>query len=267
MIREPIVAGKFYPNNRDELLEMLEEFCVKKEFKYDAYGVISPHAGYIFSGSVAGEVFSSVNLPSKFIILCPNHTGFGSPLSIMSSGKWLTPLGEAKIDEELANLLKEMSNDLEENSLAHKFEHSLEVQLPFIQYLKGNNFTFVPICVGTSDLNSLINLGEVIGDVLKNDRDLLVVASSDMTHYESAEKAEKKDFLAIKEMEKLDVEGFYTVIRENSISMCGFAPATIMMTAVKMAGAKKGKLLKYTNSGDVIGDYKSVVAYAGLVFI
>ncbi len=267
MIRDAVVSGKFYPADRNELISMLRNFCPQKDFKYKAYGVISPHAGYIFSGSVAGEVFSSVLLPSKFIILCPNHTGFGTPLSIMSSGKWVTPLGDVEIDETLAKKLKALDNNLEEDILAHKFEHSLEVQLPFLQYLKENHFTFVPICVGTADFDTLIKLGDAIGKILSEDDDLLVVASSDMTHYESAESAKKKDFLAIEKMEELDVDGFYRTIREYSISMCGFAPATITMTAVKMAGAKKGKLVKYTNSGDVLGDYSSVVAYAGMVFV
>jgi len=267
VIREPAVAGKFYPDDRGELLSMLENFCKKEEEKYSAFGVVSPHAGYIFSGKVAGEVFSSVKLPEKFVILCPNHTGFGSPLSIMSKGAWRTPLGLAKIDEELSNLLKSDMNELQEDPLAHRFEHSLEVQLPFIQFFKGDNFSFVPICVGTSNYDLLVKLGESMGNLLKKGEDFLIVASSDMTHYEDSESAKRKDFLAIEKMENLDVEGFYRTIREYSISMCGFAPVTAAMVASKIAGAKRGKLIKYTNSGDVIGDYSSVVAYAGIVFI
>jgi len=235
--------------------------------KLAALGCIVPHAGYMYSGHVAGAVFARLQLPRRYIILCPNHTGRGQPLAIMSEGAWETPLGEASVDGELASALKAAFPLLREDAEAHRDEHALEVQLPFLQNLLPN-FSFVPIAVGTSRYDVLEQLGEAIGDVLAVQKEpVLLVASSDMNHYESDEITRIKDRRALDRILELDPRGLYDVVTKQQVTMCGFGPAIAMLTAAKRRGARGAQLIKYATSGDVSGDRNLVVGYAGVAVV
>ena len=265
MQREPAVAGQFYPDNIVALTKMLEDFCPQNAQKEVAPGIMVPHAGYVFSGAIAGQVYSRVEIPDQVILLGPNHHGVGHPGAVYATGSWKTPLGEIAINEALALSLIEESSVLQADSTAHKFEHSLEVQVPFIQYLNPNA-TLVPICLGHQQLKQLVSIGESIAKVVKNSPDpILLIASTDMTHFESAESALYKDRLALDCVETLDAEGLFRTVVEQRISMCGFLPTVVLLTAAKMLGALQGEIVVYGNSGDVTQDYNDVVAYAGAV--
>jgi len=266
-VRHPAVAGQFYPGDPEQLLRDVRRYSTAPGDKLHARGCVVPHAGYMYSGHVAGAVFGRLALPLRFIILCPNHTGFGEPLAVMSQGAWLTPLGEATIDTELAESLKKDLPLLREDSLAHRSEHALEVQLPFLQELSPG-FTFVPITVGTGQFEVLSALGIVIAKVIAaSGSDVLVVASSDMNHYESDEETRVKDALAIEQMLTLNPRGLYDTVKFEHISMCGYGPAVAMLTAAQRLGATRAELIKYATSGDVSGDYDAVVGYAGIAVL
>lgn len=269
IIRAPAVAGRFYPGNARHLREQVESFTTPPaetpvEAKIRALGCVVPHAGYMYSGHVAGAVYGRLNLPQHYIILCPNHTGMGEPLAIMSAGAWHTPLGDAMIDTELAEKLKSSLPLLSEDQAAHRYEHALEVQLPFLQVL-APGFTFVPITVGTSNYDVLSALGTVIGNqIAKPEEPILIIASSDMNHYESDSITRVKDHKAIDQLLALDPRGLYEVVHTGDISMCGYGPAVIMLTAARKLGATKAELVRYATSGDVSGDRDTVVGYAGV---
>jgi AmmeMemoRadiSam system protein B len=264
MIREAAVAGQFYPANPASLRRILESCLQQREERLEAMAVVSPHAGYVYSGAVAGAVYSAVCLPSRLIVLGPNHTGRGAPLSLFPVGSWRTPLGLAAIDSEMNRILLESCPELREDHAAHQREHSLEVQLPFLQFLLPE-FTFSAVCVGTGDYSLLDSLGHSIARVVESLREpVLIVVSSDMTHYEAATVAREKDRLAIDRVIAVDPHGLYQTVVENDISMCGFAPAVAALTACQDLGAKAGRLIRYSNSGDVTGDHQSVVGYAGM---
>jgi len=266
-IRLPAVAGKFYPADSRELRSEIEAFTRSAENaeqkKPRALGCVAPHAGYVYSGAVAGEVYRCLELPARYVILCPNHTGRGEPLAIMSTGAWRTPLGDVPIDEKLASDLKARFSLLAEDEAAHRFEHALEVQLPFLQVLHPN-FRFVPITVGSSYYEVLSALGIAIASVIRSGEDTLVIASSDMNHYESDSVTRVKDRRAIDRILELNPRGLYDVVREEKISMCGYGPTVAMLTAALKLGAKKAELLRYATSGDVSGDREMVVGYAGI---
>jgi MEMO1 family protein len=288
MLRQPAVAGYFYPGSAESLRKQVEGFVVSGAEKIKAIGILSPHAGLIYSGSVAGAVYSKVKLPDTFVLIGPNHTGLGAPVSLMASGSWETPLGRVDIDESLAALILSKSSRIREDSLAHLQEHSLEVQLPFIQYFK-DTFKIVPIQMLDTRLETCLEVGRAVAEAIKERRgqraegrggdedksairnpqsaihDVLIVASSDMSHYEPAAAAKEKDFKAIEQILKLDAEGLSHVVREHGITMCGYGPAVVMLAASKALGAAKAELIKYTNSGEVSGDYAQVVGYAGIV--
>ena len=266
MNRQPAVAGTFYPAHKDLLEKELSQLLPAKSEKIHAKAIVVPHAGYMYSGSVAGEVYGSVELPETFIILCPNHTGHGSDFDLWSDGKWWTPLGSAQVDSGLCAKLQDYFPRVSKDGRAHLREHSLEVQIPFLQYLKGE-IRFLPLCIRQRHYQYLEELGHAISRIVKEaDHPILIIASSDMTHYERQESAQRKDKLAITQMEKLDPQGLYDVVHEQEISMCGYLPTTAAMIAAKDLGASSGRLLKYATSGDVTRDYASVVGYAGLVF-
>lgn len=261
-VRKPAVAGQFYPGNLNSLRKDIEKRLVDVREKIKAVGIISPHAGYMYSGQVEGAVYSSVEIPDTAVILGPNHTGIGAPYSIMSSGSWETPLGVANIDDKLAQYIIDSSELIREDSAAHKYEHSLEVQIPFLQYFNPN-IKFVPIVIGGENF---VNIGAALANSIKKyKKDVLIVASSDMTHYESDENVRKKDDLIIKSVLNLDEKQMLKQITEYNISMCGYGPAAIMLIASKILGAKNAKLIKYMTSGDSSGDYSAVVGYAGMV--
>ncbi len=268
-VRQPAVAGRFYPANAQHLRAEVETYTTAPagapaEARIRALGCVVPHAGYMYSGHVAGALYRRLELPHRYVILCPNHTGMGEPLAIMSEGAWHTPLGDATIDAELATQLKINMPLLSEDQVAHRFEHALEVQLPFLQVL-APGFRFVPIAVGTSNFEALTALGVVIGNALaKQSEPFLLIASSDMNHYESDEVTRVKDRRAVDQLLSLDARGLYDVIHEGNISMCGYGPAVVMLTAARKLGATQAELVRYATSGDVSGEKDMVVGYAGI---
>jgi len=219
----------------------------------------------MYSGHVAGAVYSRLELPLRNIVLCPNHTGLGTPLSIMKSGAWQTPLGQVQIDEELSIELMKADPHLEADIGAHQFEHAIEVQLPFMQQVAGSSVRFVPITLGTSHLERLQTLGRSIAKVVQAVAPgALIIASSDMNHYESDAVTRVKDHKAIDQIIALNSQGLYDVVRRESISMCGYGPTISMLTAAKILGASTAELVKYATSGDVSLDFDHVVGYAGI---
>jgi hypothetical protein len=221
----------------------------------------------MYSGHVAGAVFQRLDLPARFIILCPRHYREGQPLAIMSEGTWRTPLGEAKIDSAMAVELKNACPLLREDSVAHRMEHSLEVQLPFLQMLAGD-FQFVPIALGTDRFPALEELGRAIGDVVaQRNEEILLVASSDMNHYESDDITRAKDRKAIDKILELNPRGLFDTVRHEGITMCGFGPAVSMLTAARQLGAKRAEVIRYATSGDITGDRDEVVGYAGIAVL
>jgi len=267
MIREPVVAGQFYPADPAALLREIQSYFPSPETPFPAKALIAPHAGYMYSGPVAGAVYRAVRPAARVIVLGPNHTGRGLPLSLAPDGKWRTPLGTVEVDHDLNERLQKECPDLRQDRSAHVREHSLEVQLPFLQVL-APGFLFSGICVGTADYSALEALGHALARVIRSVEDpVLMVCSSDMNHYESAEIASRKDRMAIEKIQQVDARGLYRVVIEEDISMCGFAPAVSALTACRDLGASAGHLIRYANSGDVSGDYEKVVGYAGLVIV
>ncbi len=263
-IRPPAVAGRFYPGNPEKLLQEIRSYTAVEGEKLRALGCVAPHAGYMYSGHIAGAVYARLELPKRFLILCPNHTGIGQPLATMSEGRWETPLGEVPVDGELASALKEAFSQLTDDAVAHSAEHALEVQLPFLQALVGE-FTFVPIAVGTGRIDALEALGEAMARVIATEaQPTLMVASSDMNHYESDAITRVKDHKAIDRILALDPRGLYDVVKREDISMCGYGPAVAMLTAAKRLGASSAQVIKYGTSADVSGDRAMVVGYAGI---
>ncbi len=267
MIRSPAVAGQFYPGRPRELEEEVRRLTRDAPRKLRARGVIVPHAGYVYSGGVAGEVFSSVEIPERQVIFCPNHTGLGAQAAIATKGSWRMPWGDVAIDEELAGRLLSACPMLSEDPSAHSREHSLEVQLPFLHRFR-EEFRFVPVALGHLSLASCRTLGEAVATLLKDDPSPpLLIASSDMTHYEPDATARKKDEKAIKKILALDPEGLYRTVRTENITMCGVIPATVLLFAAVSLGAKEARLIKYATSGEVSGDFGQVVGYAGLAIL
>jgi len=268
MIREPAVAGHFYPANPHELGEYVRSFYSPDRSLLAAMGIVAPHAGYPYSGAVAGAIYSAVQLPRRFIILGPNHTGRGAALSLHPGGEWRTPLGPAAVDDELNRRIVQECKGVALDSQAHSREHSIEVQIPFLQEARKQDLGFAAICVGTADYDSLISLGHGLARVIQAMPDpVLLVASSDMSHFETAKIAAEKDSSAIEKMLGLDPKGLYRTIIEKKVSMCGFAPAVAVLTACVDLGATAGRLIRYANSGDVSGDYHRVVGYAGIAIV
>jgi AmmeMemoRadiSam system protein B len=267
MMRAPAVAGQFYPGTPGELEKEVRRLTRDVPERIRAVGVVVPHAGYLYSGAVAGEVFSSVEIPQRQIIFCPNHTGLGAEAAIMTRGAWKMPWGTVPIDGDLAGRLLAATPLLADDVSAHSREHSLEVQLPFLKRFRGD-FRFVPIALGRLTLEECRELGEKVADAIRDDPPLpLLIASSDMTHYEPDAVARKKDEKAISRILALDPEGLYRTVRAERITMCGVIPATVLLFAALSLGATEGRLIKYATSGDVSGEYGQVVGYAGLAVL
>jgi len=265
MLRQAAVAGRFYPADPAVLRADVKSYLSPAQERIRAVGCIAPHAGYIYSGQVAGAVFSRLEIPQRSIVLCPNHTGCGHPLAVMSEGEWTTPLGSVAIDSELAAQLLGAFPALAEDSEAHRAEHAIEVELPFLQVLRPGA-KFVPIAVGTARPLLLENLGEAIANVIQSsEHPILIIASSDMNHYEDDATTRVKDRKAIDKILALDPQGLYETVINESVSMCGFGPAVAMLTAAKKLGASKAELVQYATSGDVSGDRDMVVGYAGII--
>jgi AmmeMemoRadiSam system protein B len=264
-IRHAAVAGRFYPQDRETLLDELKAFLPGGGTSDPALGCVAPHAGYIYSGAVAGAVYGAIEVPRRCLVLCPNHTGKGRPLAIMSAGAWETPLGPVPIDAPLAAALKKQFPLLTEDSEAHRSEHAIEVHLPFLLQ-RNPQTTFVPIALGTGQFEVLEQLGNTVADVLKPQaKPVLIVASSDMNHYENDRITREKDHKAIEQMLAMDARGLFNVVTRENISMCGVGPTVVMLTAAKRLGARSAELIKYATSGDVSGDREAVVGYAGVV--
>ncbi len=277
-VRRAVVAGSFYEGNAEALRAQVES-CFLHKFgpqklptidpngPRQILGLICPHAGYIYSGAVAANAFFSLandGKPKTFVILGPNHTGYGTGLSAMNEGTWRTPLGDVEIDTELANAIAQETNILDMDEVAHKHEHSIEVQLPFLQYIYGKDFKFVPICFLMQDLESATEIGRALAETLAN-KNAVVIASSDFTHYESQASVNRKDADALKAIEALDAKQFYQILETQNVSACGYAPIAALMTYAKASGASKAEILSHKTSGDITGDKTSVVGYAAAV--
>lgn len=264
-IRNPAVAGQFYPASKAALETEVKRYLTTDAKPAKVIGLVAPHAGYIYSGAVAGAVYASARIPAKCIVISPNHTGRGSHAALMTEGTWVLPTGELQIDSSLAKKLLANCRELEDDVAAHLGEHSLEVQLPFLM-ARQPKLAFVPLTVSHLRYDVCKKIGEAIAKTIKESgEDILIVASSDMNHYESQGMTEKKDKMAIDRVLELDPEGLLTTCGEHRISMCGVVPTAIMLSAAKVLGAKAAKLVQHTTSGDVSGDYDAVVGYAGII--
>jgi AmmeMemoRadiSam system protein B len=267
MIRSPAVAGRFYPNEPARLNEELDIFLAARApaERIRAQACLVPHAGYKYSGHVAGAVYSRLEIPSRVILLGPRHFPRGAPLAILSDGAWQTPLGLAPVDRPLAEKIMRACPLLREDAIAHSGEHSLEVQLPFLQRL-APSFAFVPIVIGSVQYAELEALGNAIAEVIGSEQEpVLVVASSDMNHYESDAITRVKDRKAIDRILALEPRALFDTVRDEDISMCGYGAAVAMLTAVRQMGATRAELVRYATSGESSGDLQEVVGYAGII--
>jgi hypothetical protein len=270
MIRDPAVAGQFYYHSEKMLFEQVEQLLQKKAERKNVLGVLSPHAGYMYSGRVAGMTLSRIKAADTFVILGPNHTGLGADFSIFGKGVWRMPLGEVKIDNLLAKEILLHSKFLKDDPMAHQCEHSIEVQIPFLQIL-FKNFQIVPITIkhympDDNFLKICEDVGNSIAKAIKNVKEkVIIIASSDLTHYEPQNIAEKKDDAALKAILELNPKKLFHEIQIQNISMCGFGPAAIMIIASKILGAKNTELMSYMTSGDITKDYGQVVGYGGVL--
>jgi MEMO1 family protein len=268
MLRFPAVAGQFYPGNPQELSALVEEYTKESttEERLKVRGCLVPHAGYMYSGAVAGAVFARIFLPPKILLLGVRHYPRGEALAILSRGAWRTPLGDVPVEAPLAARLRAACPALREDRVAHSLEHSLEVELPFLQLL-DRGFSFVPIAIGTLRYDDLRETGEGIARTLHElPEDILIVTSSDMNHYEDEETTRRKDGKAIDCMLNLDPKALFEVCRNEEISMCGLGPAIVMLTAMNHLGVSKAELVCYRTSADTSGNRKEVVGYAGMIF-
>lgn len=266
IVRKPAVAGTFYPREKEELEHLMDLLCGSEHReKIKAKSILVPHAGYIYSGKTACQVYKKVNLPSRVILLGPNHTGYGEPISVYSGDAWETPYGIVEIDKELREKILEFPY-AKADELAHLYEHSLEVQIPFIQKYSKTGFKILPIVVAFTEYEIAREFGRFLGETLK-DKDLLIVISTDMSHYIPADEAKRKDEILISAMERLNTEELYFKALQYNITMCGVIPAVIGIEAVKVLGATKGIVVDYSNSGEVNGDFSKVVAYLGMIFV
>src|SRR6266446_4998937 len=268
MLRLPAVAGRFYPSDPAELTALVRKYA-KADSQVAPVRIracLVPHAGYVYSGHVAGAVFARIALPKRILVLGVRHYPRGESAAILSSGAWHTPLGDVPIDEALAGALRKACPLLREDSVAHSAEHSLEVQLPFLQVL-APGFTFVPVALGTVRFEDLVSVGEAMARVLAaQSEDVLLLTTSDLNHYEDDATTRRKDRKAIDQLLAMDARELYDTCRREEISMCGLGPAVAMLTAVRAMGAKNAELVRYATSGDVSGDRDAVVGYAGMIF-
>ena len=267
MIRLPAVAGRFYPDDPNHLSADVDAFLAGgvEEKKFRARGCLVPHAGYIYSGSVAGEVYRRLDIPRRVILLGPRHFPRGAPLAILSDGAWQTPLGMAPIDHLLAEKIVRAFPLLREDAVAHSTEHSLEVQLPFLQRAVPS-FAFVPIVIGPAKWETLEGLGHALAAVIGEEREpVLLIASSDMNHYESDAVTRVKDRKAIEQILVLDARKLFDSVHEEKISMCGYAAAVAVLVAARELGASRSELIQYATSGETNGDMQNVVGYAGMI--
>ena len=265
MNRQPAVAGQFYSGTSSGLRRQVASYIEDVSEKVDAKAVVSPHAGFVCSGPVAGKVYSRIPNYETYVILGPNHSGMGSPAAVFGQGSWAMPMGDVPIDSELARSVISRSSIASQDESAHRVEHSLEVQLPFIQFF-NSDFSIVPICIGLRSCREAVQLGRELADVISaSGRRVLIVASTDMSHYIPHDLAVKRDRLAIDKVLELDAPGLYDVVKRNAISMCGVMPTVTAVAAANQLGARSAILISYMTSGDTCGDKAQVVGYAGIV--
>jgi hypothetical protein len=279
-VRRPATAGTFYEGTSKALREQIEGCFLHKlgpgkiptvhePGSQDIIGVICPHAGYMYSGPIAAHAYSklaSSGKPDIVVLFGPNHRGYGSGLAAADKGFWRTPLGDVEVDGETINSIVRESGIVDVDDSAHMDEHSIEVQLPFLQYLFGSDFKIAPICFLMQDLTSSKEVGQATARVLAG-KNSVIIASSDMTHYEPQECAARKDRLVVDAVEAMNETKLYKVIESNGVTACGYGPIAALIAASKFLGGKEAKLLCYKTSGDVTGDYSSVVGYAAVAFM
>jgi AmmeMemoRadiSam system protein B len=264
MDREPAVAGQFYPADRARLAHEVERLLGPHppDPPQPAVGILAPHAGYVYSGAVAGATYARVEVPERAVVLCPNHTGLGRLAALWPDGAWRTPLGPVPIDEDLTRALRACPL-VEDDRSAHLREHALEVQLPFLQ-ARRPDVAIAALCLGPLSAAECEEIGRAVAQAVR-ERPALLVASSDMSHYIPADLAREQDMSALERFLALDATGLHERVRREDISMCGVVPATVMLAAARDLGARQAELVRYANSGDVNGDRSSVVGYAGAV--
>ncbi len=267
-IRLPSVAGRFYTGDATELRQALRELSADNTVAAERKKVlvaVSPHAGYLYSGEVAAETIGMIAVPETVVLLGPNHTGKGAPVAL-STATWDMPMGQVPVNHDFADALLKHSDTIQKDELAHKFEHSLEVQIPFLQAAR-DNLSIVPITISHVSYRTLDAVGFALAETIKQFKteDILIVASSDMTHYEPRETAEKKDHYVLKKLTDMDPNVLYRTVMGHNISMCGIMPVTIALIAALKLGATKTELVRYTDSGEVTGDITQVVGYAGVL--
>ncbi len=265
IIRSPAVAGRFYPGDAKSLTESVQSLTAAASSpRKKVFAAVSPHAGYIYSGTIAGETLGSIEIPETVILLGPNHTGKGAAVSL-STATWEMPMGNVPVDEAfIEDLLKE-TDYVDEDELAHQFEHSLEVQLPFLQAAQPN-LSIVPISFSHISYQVLDEVALALVEVIqRSKKDVLIVASSDMTHYEPREAADKKDHYILKKLADMDPDMLYRSVVGHQISMCGIMPVTVALIASLELGAQKTELIRYGDSGETTGDTDQVVGYAGVL--
>ncbi|WP_173081044.1 AmmeMemoRadiSam system protein B [Fundidesulfovibrio magnetotacticus] len=267
MIRQPFVAGRFYPAQPDAL-EREVRACLRgapPRREEHTLLAMAPHAGYVYSGRVAGLTLAQANLSDNLLLLCPNHTGLGASLAVWDKGRWITPTCVMDVDEPLARALLEAEPRLASDAMAHQREHSLEVLLPFLGQVKPG-FRGVPLCVAERSLAALSRAAAAMAGVLRAlPGGASLVVSSDMSHFENAERAKSLDFMALEAVLRLDPAGLHEVVRAEGITMCGVLPMTLGLMIALELGAKRAELAAYANSGEVTGDFSSVVGYAGVL--
>ncbi len=278
-VRRPTQAGSFYEATAETLTQQIRNCFLNRlgpgklpgepiAHSRRIIGLVCPHAGYMFSGPVASHAYYSLALdgrPDVVVLLGPNHTGYGSGLAVSNEGTWRTPLGDINIDTDLANLIVSESNIIDIDDSAHSGEHSIEVQLPFLQFLYDSKFKIVPICFLMQDLQSASEVGQALAKACTG-KNVLVIASSDLTHYEPQEIARSNDMKVINAIRALDEVSLYSQIENHRITACGYGPICALIVSAKALGVKEAKLLSYQTSGDAIGDYSSVVGYAAVSF-
>jgi AmmeMemoRadiSam system protein B len=264
MERQPAVAGQFYPGEEQKLHAELFRLIAANPAPQTVKGIISPHAGYVYSGAIAGQLFAHVAIPATVLIIGPNHHGAGAAVALYPEGSWVTPLGPVAINSRLNTLLLQHCPYLQVDTVAHRHEHSLEVQLPFLRHIRPD-VTIAAICLGLGDFAVLRDIAHGIAAAISEyGEEVLIVASSDMTHYESATAARRKDEMALERALALDGKGLLDVCQRHGITMCGVAPATVMIEAALRLGAQQAELVAYGTSGDVTGDDRQVVGYAAV---
>ena len=280
--RKPSVSGIFYSSNKEQLVDELKGCFTNKIFgpgrlppsdqARKIYGMVSPHAGYLYSGSVAANGYYSVS-SSKFnnvILVGPNHYGLGSSVATTMNGIWESPIGDVMVNPQVAKDIASRATSMDFDEFAHSRDHSLEVQIPFLLFIT-EKFRIVPIILTNQDEYLALELGSAISDTVneyisKGD-EFMLIASSDFTHYESNSEAHRKDSQLIKSILSLDITAFYYTLRQYNVSACGYGAIATVMVAAKNLGATRGELIGYATSGDVTGDKSSVVGYSSILFV